>query len=471
MNQNGGPNPHSVMPEQIQVRPSSQEKSAAGTGENSEASGNSQTILTRNRPSGQAIQIDPQGQAEIQPGQPHLIPGGGQMNHGMPPHMMHQMAQPGMVGPQFGGPVMPGGQFGGPGMPQGQFGMPGGQFRGPVMPGGGQFGGPMMPGGQYGGQYGGPGMPGQPMGGQLQMRPINAYQQPNRFANDNKGLQNMTAGDAEGGAYGESQKCWGQCTGCLGTWLPCVCCCPNPYQTVPEGWNGIIMRFNKFYKLVGPGMHYLIPDVDVLVPIDKREKVIDLKQQGVVSKDNTSFRVDAVLYYKVTNAYKSKFGVSNLVAAIQDLAVTTLRNAVGRMTIQQFLELRDHFADQIEGEITHVAETWGVKVNRVLVQDVHLPLEFRSTFSTGAVSKKISEAQVITSKAEVEVARLMRDAAEALSTDAAFQIRYIDALESIAHSANPKMVFFPANYNDVGTANNDLLSSMADEMEGLLRNR
>jgi erythrocyte band 7 integral membrane protein len=463
MNQNGGSQPTGINPEQVVVRPNSQEKSAPGTGDNSQVeNAGSQNILTRNRPSGQPIPIEPQGQGVHQPGHPQMMQGGAPMNQGFPPHQ-NQMAQPGMVGfqPQFGGPGMPGGQMRGPVVP-------GGQYGGPGMPGG-QFGGPGMPGGQYGG----PGMPGYQMGGQLQMRPINAtyQQQPNRFANDNKGLQNMQAGNDEGGAYGESQKCWGQCTGWCGTWLPCLCCCPNPYQTIPEGWNGIIMRFGKFYKLVGPGMHYLIPDLDVLALIDKREKVCELKQQNVVSKDNTSFRVDAVLYYKITNAYKSKFNVTNLVAAIQDLAVTTLRNAVGRMTIQQFLELRDHFADQIEEEIAHIAEAWGLKVIRVLVQDVHLPMEFRNTFSTGAVSKRISEAQVIASKAEVEVARLMRDAAEALSTDAAFQIRYIDALESITTSANPKMIFFPASYNDVGTANADLLSSMADEMEGLLRNR
>jgi len=459
MNQQSGSQPTGINPEQVVVRPSSQERSQGESGGMDSHSG-SQTILTRNRPSGQPIPIESQGQGVNQPGHPQMMNQG--FPAGMPPHQ-NQMAQPGMVGTFQPGPGMPGGQMRGPVVP--------GQYGGPMMPGG-QFGGPGMPGGQFGGP-GGPGMPGYQMGGQMQMRPINAtyQQQPNRFANDNRGLQNMQAGDGDGGAYGDTQKCWGQCTGWCGTWLPCICCCPNPYQIVPEGFNGIIMRFGKFYKLVGPGQHYLIPDLDVLVQIDKREKVVELKQQNVVSKDNTSFRVDAVLYYRIKNAYKSKFNVTNLLAAIQDLAVTTLRNAVGRMTIQQFLELRDHFADQIEEEIAHVAEAWGAKVIRVLVQDVHLPLEFRNTFSTGAVSKRISEAQVITSKAEVEVARLMRDAAEALSTDAAFQIRYIDALESITQSANPKMIFFPASYNDVGTANADLLSSMADEMEGLLRNR
>jgi len=139
--------------------------------------------------------------------------------------------------------------------------------------------------------------------------------------------------------------------------------------------------------------------------------------------------------------------------------------------MQQFLELREHFSEQIEKEISPIVETWGVHVTRVLVQDVTLPPEFRANFSSSAVMKKISEAQVISSKADVEVAKLMRDAAEALSTDAAFQIRYIDALEVITKSNNPKMVFFPASYTDVGTANHNLLDSVTEEVESLLRKR
>lgn len=277
-----------------------------------------------------------------------------------------------------------------------------------------------------------------------------------RFEGDNKGLQKMHE-PGEPTNYENYQVCSGKCSGWIGTYLPCLCCCSNPYQRVQEGYSGIITRFGKFYKLVGPGLHYLIPELDQLSLIDKREKVSQLKQQNVVTLDNASLTIDAILYYKIVNSYKSKFAAVNLTESIQDLGITTLRNVVGKMTVQQFLELQDHLAEQIEAEIAHVAATWGVKVMRLLVQDVFLPQQFRKTFSTGAVAKRISEAQVINSKADVQVAKLLKDASDALNTDAAFQIRYIDALENIAKNPNPKMIFFPADYQHVGTANADLL--------------
>jgi len=459
-----GPKPDGTDPQVVRVRPNSNEKlgiqpenSVSDQGNSPQQSfSNQQNILTRNVPNNHGQPINPtysQGYPtnvnpnQMQRGQfgpptnfPQGHPQGGQPIQPNHPQLIH---------PNMGGPSGPTN----PGFPMSQQGMPGGPQFYPGNQG-------MQRPPQFG-QFGGPNTD----------QPSNV----NRFQYDNRGLQNAQQGgqasDGSGGAYGSTQKCWGTCTGCLGTWVPCLCCCPNPYKTVPEGFAGIIMRFGKFFKIIGPGMHYLIPELDTLVLIDKREKVVELKQQSVVSKDNTSFRVDAVLYYKITNTYKSKFGVFNLEMALRELSTTTLRNAVGRMTIQQFLELRDQFADQIENEISTITENWGAKIIRVLVQDVHLPPEFRNTFSTSAVTKRISEAQVITSKAEVEVARLMRDAADALSTDAAFQIRYIDALENITMNANPKMIFFPANYTDVGTANEDLLSTMTEEMENLLRKK
>ena len=395
----------------------------------------------------------------INVGQPTIIVPNGtnQMLGPQIPQGNPQMMQQGMIQP---GPMQPGM------IPQG----------GPRYPPGYQtLGQPQLPPNQGG--YPTMGQPQLPPGTQMRTPQYNGtptgktQYATNRFENDNKGLQNLQDGNHSGGTYANTQICCKQFGAFMATWLPCCCIGTNPYKIVPEGFAGVIRRFGKFYKLVGPGMHYILDEVDNLDLVDVREKVVELKQQSVVSRDNTSFRVDAVLYYRATNVYKSRFSVSNVGLALQDLASTTLRNVVGKMTMQQFLEAKEHLAEQIEGEIAHIAEKWGANVKRVLVQDVYLPQEFRNSFSTSAVAKRISEAQIINSKAEVEVARLMRDAADALSTDAAFQIRYIDAIEVLSKSANPKMIFFPADYTDVGTANNDLLSTMTDEMETLLRNR
>lgn len=378
-------------------------------------------------PQGRTVNFQPPG-----PGGPQFRPGPG-----------GQMIQPNLL---QGGPFPPGqgmpGQFGGPGQP--------GQFR------------PMGPGGP-----GQPGMPGQPpMGYPGGPRPNNTGLNSNmaqpllsnnapgsRFADDNRGLQNVQSNN-DAGAFGATQTMCGECQGWLATYLPCCCCCfPNPYEIVAEGFTGIIMRFGRFHKLVGPGQHFLNRDVDSLILVDKRERVVELKRQAVVSKDNTSFGIDAVVYFRVENSYKSKFGVRDLRLAIEDLAITTLRNVIGRYTLQEFLQKRDEVAEDVEVHVREPAENWGAKVLRVLVQDVMLPPEARSLFSTGALTKKIAEAQIIQSKADVESARLMKEAADALNTEAALQIRYVDALENVARSNNPKLIFFPADYRDVGTVN------------------
>ena len=419
----------------------------------------------------------------INVGQPTIIVPNGtnqmlgpQIPQGNPQIMQQGVVQPGMMQP---GMMQPGMMQPGmiqPGMNQPGMILQGGQAY-PRYPPGNQIPGqPQLPPGQGG--YPTMGQPQLPPGSQMRTPQFNGmtpgrpqFHNDNRFENDNRGLQNLKDGNQSDGTYASTQICCKQFGASMATWLPCCCIGTNPYKIVPEGFAGVIRRFGKFYKLVGPGMHYILDEVDNLDLVDVREKVVELKQQSVVSRDNTSFRVDAVLYYRATNVYKSRFSVSNVAWALQDLASTTLRNVVGRMTMQQFLEAKEHLAEQIEGEIAHIAEKWGAHVKRVLVQDVYLPQEFRNSFSTSAVAKRISEAQIINSKAEVEVARLMRDAADALSTDAAFQIRYIDAIEVLSKSANPKMIFFPADYTDVGTANTDLLSTMTDEMETLLRNR
>lgn len=359
--------------------------------------------------------------------QPHMVPGPGQqgMMYGPGPGPQNPRIHP--MGPGFGAPMGPGQQF-------------------------------MQPGGQ-------PGYPGRPGFPPQQIAPYNPQQGPgfgqqrfptvSRFEGDNKGLQNVSENGPS--TYESYQVCSAKCSSFMGTYMNCLGCWTNPYQQVPEGYSGMITRFGKFYKLVGPGLHYLLPELDTLVLIDKREKVVQLKQQNVVTMDNATLIIDAVLYYKIKNSYKSKFAAVNLSESINDLSITTLRNIVGRMTVQMFLERQDHLAESIEAEISHVADTWGVKVTRLQVQDVYLPQQFRNTFSTGAVAKRISEAQVINSKAEVQVAKLLKEASDALNTEAAFQIRYIDALENIAKSNNPKMIFFPADYKDVGAANTDLL--------------
>ena len=112
---------------------------------------------------------------------------------------------------------------------------------------------------------------------------------------------------------------------------------------------------------------------------------------------------------------------------------------------------------------------WGVKITRALIQDIYLPLEIRGQMQAGAVAKKIAEGNVIRAQADVQSAKLMREAAEILATDAAMQIRFVESLEGLSRIGNPKMVFFPADYSQLGKAKEEVNSSAREEMMKLIQ--
>jgi erythrocyte band 7 integral membrane protein len=315
-----------------------------------------------------------------------------------------------------------------------------------------------------------------------QIHPQNQFARMKTFNNNQQGLQNTLDPTGQGRiavqdnralqgleenrnlAYENTQAGCGAFQAWCAAYI-CPCCCASPYQTVPTGFVGVIMRFGKFHKLLKPGLHFLNPDVDTFKLVDMRERAVDLRSQVVVTKDNMSLQVQAVLFYKIFDAHRAMFRVDDVSLLIRDLAITTMRNVVGNMTMQEFLEKREDLDDAMLAILEKTVPGWGSQVLRVLVQDVVLPLEFRNTMSSSALSKRIGEAKLITAQADVEAARLMRDAAEALSTDAALQIRYLDSLELLARTPNPKMVFFPSDYREIGSANEHLV----DEISGLLR--
>jgi len=210
---------------------------------------------------------------------------------------------------------------------------------------------------------------------------------------------------------------------------------------------------------VAPGMYYLNPEIDSLTCIDIREKVQPLAGQRVVTRDNIQLSIDSILFYKIKDSYKSQFKIQNLPASLSELASTALRNLVGKFTLQQLLQEKDELDTHLQAEVSKPTKDWGIKITRVLIQDLILPNDMRIQMSSAAVAKKIAESKIIAAQADVQSAKLMRDAADALSSQAAQQIRFLESLELITKkSKNPKLVFFPSKFTDLGDANDDIAS-------------
>ena len=159
---------------------------------------------------------------------------------------------------------------------------------------------------------------------------------------------------------------------------------------------------------------------------------------------------DSVIYFQITNPYRAAFGISDLRQALVERAQTTLRHVVGARMVQSVVTEREAIAFEIAEIVGDVADKWGVAIEGILIKDIIFSPEVSASLSSAAQQKRIGESNVIAARAEVDAARLMRQAADILASPAAMQIRQLEALQAMAKSASSKVVFVPMQLqNDV----------------------
>ena len=164
-----------------------------------------------------------------------------------------------------------------------------------------------------------------------------------------------------------------------------------------------------------------------------------------MTKDNVTLHLTSVIYYHITSPHKAAFGISNIRQALVERTQTTLRHVVGARVLQDVIERREEIAQSIGEIIEDVASGWGVQVESMLVKDIIFSNELQDSLSMAAQAKRIGESKVIAARAEVESAKLMRQAADILSSAPAMQIRYLEAMQAMAKSANSKVIFLPGS--------------------------
>ena len=162
-----------------------------------------------------------------------------------------------------------------------------------------------------------------------------------------------------------------------------------------------------------------------------------------MTKDNVTLHLTSVIYYHIVSPHKAAFGISNVRQALIERTQTTLRHVVGARVLQDVIERREEVAQSIEEIIEDVASRWGVQVESMLVKDIIFSNELQDSLSMAAQAKRIGESKVIAARAEVESAKLMRQAADILSSAPAMQIRYLEAMQAMAKSASSKVIFLP----------------------------
>lgn len=245
------------------------------------------------------------------------------------------------------------------------------------------------------------------------------------------------------GWYGKMIDSLGGICGTLGS-IPCCICCPNPYKQVYEGQTGLILKFGKYSRAVDPGLTKVNPLSEKLQQVDVKITVVEVPSQVCMTKDNVNVHITSVIYYHIVNPYKATFGIGSVRTALMERTQTTLRHVLGARVLQDVIERREEVAQSIEEIIAEVAAQWGVRVESILIKDINFSRELQDSLSMAAQSKRIGESKIIAARAEVESAKLMRQAADILASKAAMQIRYLEAMQQMAKSSNSKVIFMPS---------------------------
>lgn len=212
---------------------------------------------------------------------------------------------------------------------------------------------------------------------------------------------------------------------------------------VPEYERGVFFRFGRVLAgPKGPGIIVRIPAVDRVVKVNLRVEVVDIPPQAVISKDNVTIQVDAVVYFQVTDPVKAIIGVDNFRFASQRVAMTSLRSIIGRFELDELLAHREQVNDELRTVIDQATEVWGVVVRQVEVRDITLPEQLLRAMARQAEAERERRAKVIAATGELEASEELSQAATRLtSSPGALQLRTLQTLAEVATEKNSTLVF------------------------------
>jgi regulator of protease activity HflC (stomatin/prohibitin superfamily) len=206
--------------------------------------------------------------------------------------------------------------------------------------------------------------------------------------------------------------------------------------------RGVVFTLGRFWQVKGPGLVIIVPIVQQAVRVDLRTRVLDVPSQDVISRDNVSVKVNAVIYYRVIDAQKAIIQVENYDMATSQLAQTTLRSVLGQHELDRMLAERDRLNDDIQRILDEQTEAWGIKVSNVELKQIDLNENMIRAIAKQAEAERLRRAKIIDAEGELQAAERLVQAGEILSrTPQAMQLRYLGALLNIAGERSSTIVF------------------------------
>ncbi len=213
-------------------------------------------------------------------------------------------------------------------------------------------------------------------------------------------------------------------------------------KIVAEYERGVIFRLGRLVGARGPGLFLIIPFVDRMIKTDLRVVTMDVPSQDVITRDNVTVRVNAVVYFRVVNPEDSVVKVLDHIRATSQISQTTLRNVLGQSDLDELLTEREKLNQQLQSIIDEHTDPWGVKVSTVEIKDVELPEMMRRSMAAQAEAERERRAKIIHAEGEFQASKKLAQAADVIAKEpVTLQLRYLQTLTEIATERNSTLIF------------------------------
>uniref|UniRef100_A0A1B6MBF9 Band 7 domain-containing protein n=1 Tax=Graphocephala atropunctata TaxID=36148 RepID=A0A1B6MBF9_9HEMI len=216
------------------------------------------------------------------------------------------------------------------------------------------------------------------------------------------------------------------------------------FKVVQEYERAVIFRLGRLRQggARGPGIFFILPCIDTYCKVDLRTVSFDVPPQEVLTKDSVTVTVDAVVYYRVDKPLSAVNNVNNYSHSTRLLAATTLRNVLGTRNLSEILSERETISHTMQSSLDEATDPWGVKVERVEIKDVRLPVQLQRAMAAEAEAAREARAKVIAAEGEMRASRALKEAADVIAeSPAALQLRYLQTLNTISAEKNSTIIF------------------------------
>jgi regulator of protease activity HflC (stomatin/prohibitin superfamily) len=229
-------------------------------------------------------------------------------------------------------------------------------------------------------------------------------------------------------------------------------------KIINQGYEGIVERLGRYQRTLKPGLNFVVPLLDTVLVENTREQILDIPPQSVITKDNVTFTVDAVLYWRILVVERAYYEIDNVENALKNLVLTTLRSEIGKMDLKDTFASRDKINDEMRKQLDEAVEPWGVKIVRVEVQEIKLSDELRRALEAEKTAESERKAKLSQAQGVVESIKLISEALQK-QTNTNQVLKYLLAQDyvrsnvELGKSDNSKIIFLDPKSLDEAVTN------------------